>query len=149
MMCLACAIILLHAVVPHYHHDDCGAVGLVFENEMTCQCENEDSPYAEQHSLGNCCHHEHHSHHPFDNCKLQELLSSLVLNTKDSKIILAALHPQQPLDCFFGAFLPAGCLSLLAPKNAGKTHELAQQPATMLPTDCIISAHSLRGPPLV
>ena len=55
MISLACAIIMLHAVVPHHHHDCCEAKGLVFETEVACHCESN--------------HHEcdhRHSHHPFN-----------------------------------------------------------------------------------
>ena len=68
MMVMAGCIILLHCVVPHHDHDDCCG-GLVFENELTC-------------------HHDHHNHdcdHPDGCCKLQDLLSQLVISTKEDK----------------------------------------------------------------
>ena len=75
LVSLACAIILLHAFVPHHHHDCEGQQGLIYECEVACHCD--------------CSHHDfphgqnHHSHHPYSTCKLAEMLSHLVLSTKD------------------------------------------------------------------
>ena len=70
MMAMACFIIVLHSVVPHHHHDCCDG-GLVFENELRCT-------------------HDHHNHdcdHHDGCCKLQDLLSQLVISTKDDKFL--------------------------------------------------------------
>ena len=79
MISLACAIIMLHAVVPHHHHDSCDAKGLVFENEVACHCDYD--------------HHDadHRSHHPFNICLLQEMLSHLVFSTCDDHLSSTAI----------------------------------------------------------
>lgn len=92
MMCIACAIILLHTFVPHHHHDVEGGEGFVLESELVCN------------DQGVCCHgqdchhnqenHDQESHHPFDICKLQQLLSQLVLNERDDKFFVqSSLQP--------------------------------------------------------
>ncbi len=65
MVFAACAIILLHAVVPHHHHECCG------ESDIFHACEHHDG-------------HDHESH-PFDTCMLQEMLSHLVISTRDDQ----------------------------------------------------------------
>lgn len=89
MLVLANIIILVHAVVPHHHHDCRGADGFVFENELTCSCD--ESECGECHET-DCHEHHRHTHHPFGNCKLHDLLSKLVLNTKDEKFLSASLQ---------------------------------------------------------
>ena len=81
MIMMACVIIMLHAVVPHHHHDCHEARGLTFETELTCHCDSD------------CDHHDgnHHSHHPFCSCLLQEMLSNLVISTSDDELLSAAL----------------------------------------------------------
>ena len=71
LMAAAWCIIMLHSVVPHHDHDRCGS-GLVFENELDCQCD----------------HHDHDCDHHDGCCKLQDLLSQLVISTKDDKFVL-------------------------------------------------------------
>lgn len=83
MISMACAIIMLHAVVPHHHHDCCGAVGITFETELDCHC---DSDHHHHHPGCN-----HHSHHPFDICLLQDMLSHLVISTSDDHYTAAAI----------------------------------------------------------
>lgn len=102
MVSLACAIILMHAVVPHHHDDCCGEVECFFCSE---------------HHHDHCCHHDGDSHHPFDICKIQEMLSHLVLTTRDdeaqlAEMIVAEAHcflelalPGSP-DCMPAVFLP-------------------------------------------
>ena len=81
MIMVACAIIMLHAVVPHHHHDCHDVKGLTFETEVACHCDLD-------HNHHNC---EHHSHHPFNICLLQEMLSHLVISTSDDEFFSAAL----------------------------------------------------------
>ena len=76
MVVVACLVIMLHAMVPHHHHDCAEQQGFVFENELACHCDCHDED----------CHH--HTHHPFDTCKLAEMLSHLVLSTKDDDIVV-------------------------------------------------------------
>ena len=83
MISLACAIIMLHAVVPHHHHDCSDAKGFVFETEVACHCE--------------CDHHEcdhRHSHHPFNTCWLEEMLSHLVISTYDETNYVAYIQAE-------------------------------------------------------
>lgn len=82
---VACSIILLHAFVPHHHHDCRDEAGFVFENELNCHCGGcEDERTAPE-------AREHH-HHPFNTCKLQDLLSQLVLNTKEDEHLWNFAH---------------------------------------------------------
>ena len=137
MVSLACAVIMLHAVVPHHHHDCCGTVGLVFEDEACCHCDEACHDRACEH------HHGQHSHHPFDNCLLQEMLSQLTLSNTD-KYYFAALikaEAQGFLLLFLpaeqsGAPLPALGLPFRWPAVAA--------PAIAVP---YIGAISLRAPP--
>lgn len=63
MNILACAIIMLHAIVPHHHHDCTDKFGLVFETEIACHCDE---------FCTDCPHHEsQQQHHPSNLCKLQ------------------------------------------------------------------------------
>ena len=83
MISLACAIIMLHAVVPHHHHDCSEAKGFVFETEVACHCE--------------CDYHEcdhRHSHHPFNTCWLEEMLSHLVISTYDETNYVAYIQAE-------------------------------------------------------
>jgi len=132
MIAAAVAIILLHTVVPHHHHD-CHADGMVLESEILCQ---------ESHS--DCCHHEHEggreSHHPFDQCKLQQILAQLTLSDRDDKIYATELLQHTQLD--------------LAPWHAPlmltSTTECTATvllPDTALPDAPLPSGISLRGPP--
>lgn len=83
MIILACAIIMLHAFVPHHHDDCCGAVECFF-----------GSPHHEHHH-----HHDEHPH-PFDTCHLQDLLSHLVLTSRQDDLAIADWHCLQSHDCF-------------------------------------------------
>lgn len=138
MISLACAIILLHAVVPHHHHDCAGEEGLVFETELACHCD---------------CDHDHdhdgcgHSHHPFDTCKLAEMLSHLVLSTKDDEAAWASCVKADVHD-LFGPMV----VTLSAPLPAVWMTGDSPQPAvagTCLPQAPCTGAWSLRGPPTV
>lgn len=146
MMCLACAIIMMHAVVPHHHHDAGCGVGLVFETEIGCHCDDEqDVDGCATHHRDACCHHDHGSKHPFDVCKLQELLSHLVLNTKDDKMLLAALLPVLSHDFQVDLFIPADSPLLLAQtEGCGWRCTVGEVP---LPNCPAASAVSRRGPP--
>jgi len=83
LITLACSVIMLHAFVPHHHHDFEAGGGLVFETELGCHCDCD----CHHHD----CDHHHHSHHPFDICLLQEMLSHLVLSTNDDQYSLSEL----------------------------------------------------------
>lgn len=83
MVSVACAIILLHAIVPHHHHDCCGAKGFVFETEVTCHCD------VDHHDVDH-----HHSHHPFDICWLQDMLSHLVIASYDETNLCAYIQAE-------------------------------------------------------
>lgn len=81
MVMVACAIIMLHAVMPHHHHDCDDAMGITFETELACHCDCD-------HNHHDC---DHHSHHPFNICLLQEMLSHLVISTSDDELLSSAL----------------------------------------------------------
>lgn len=89
---LAVSIILMHAMVPHHHHDCCGGRGFVFENEVACHCNGD-------YMCGNdCCDHEG-SNHPLNRCRLQDLLSKLVISQKSDEL-LSVLKCVPVLDLF-------------------------------------------------
>lgn len=137
MVSLACAIILLHAMVPHHHHDCDGEVGFVFETELGCHCDSDCDHHTD-------CHH-HGSHHPFDTCKLQDMLSRLVLTTQDDKQFMAAL---------FQAETHAFCLLALpeepvASSTLGAVMLSRPWVSTDLPSACRLGGLSLRAPPAV
>lgn len=71
MIVLACSIILLHAFVPHHHHDSGELHGLVYENELTCHC-----------------NHDNDKEHEDGNCRLQDLLSQLVIGVRDDRVFI-------------------------------------------------------------
>ena len=93
LVCLACAVIMLHAVVPHHHHEGC--------------------------EVAECCflhhHHDDHEEHegngPFDFCKLQDMLSHLVLSTKDDDSLIAAMIKAEA-ECY--CLMPALYLGVVA-----------------------------------
>ncbi|MBO4752805.1 MAG: hypothetical protein J5526_08730 [Bacteroidales bacterium] len=129
LMAAAWCIIMLHSVVPHHHHDCCDG-GLVFENELDCQCE----------------HHNHDCDHHDGSCKLQDLLSQLVISTKDDKFVLSgqwsvvsgqwsALSGQWPVVGGQWSFV-----------DYGRRLEYYDR-ATQLPAS-YAAAESLRGPPV-
>lgn len=134
MMIAAMAIILLHTVVPHHHHD-CHAEGMVLESELLCQ-ESHDG----------CCHHKHdgegESHHPFDQCKLQQLLAQLTLSDREDKIYAADLLHHIEMDL-------APWHTPLAEIHIVECLTSVVIPDTALPDAPMLSGISLRGPPTV
>ena len=142
MTTLACAVILLHAVVPHHHHDCVGEGGFVFETELTCHC---DCDHDGDYDHDDCDHR--HSHHPFDTCKLAEMLSHLVLSTKEDEAMLATCVKADVHDLFvLIAPLAQTELSLMEVTaerrfSDGGDFRLPQAPA--------LGLHPLRGPPAV
>lgn len=139
MVSLACAIIFMHAVVPHHHHDCDGERGFVFETELDCHC---------HHDGDGCASHDDatHSHHPFDMCKLAEMLSHLVLSTKDDETLFAALFKADVHELFYGmAYTPLEETLLTLANSQG--HSLPA-PASLLPKTPYVGTPQLRGPPL-
>lgn len=143
LITLACAIILVHAVVPHHHHDCCGTMGIVFEDEVSCHCHSNASPCQACHSHSPSGHHHTDSQHPFDLCKLQELLSHLVLSNKDQKTYLAvatiAVHD------LLVALVPVG-FSSEGPAATISLHNY-YSPQSALPITFLRAAVPLRAPP--
>lgn len=83
LVLLACSVIMLHAFVPHHHHNFEAGGGLFFDAGMGCQCDGGC------HHPGSDCHH--HTHHPFDICLIQEMLSHLIISTGDDQWSLSEL----------------------------------------------------------
>ena len=137
MITLACAIILLHAIVPHHHHDCADAAGLVFETELNCHCSH-------QHHSHDC--DDHHSDHPFDICRLADMLSHLVLNTKEDDNLLT-LVVKADVYHFFWAVLPTMDAAITAPESGLTTFADSDKPWS-LPLPPLADGHSLRAPPL-
>lgn len=136
MLLLAYGIILMHAVVPHHHHDCCGERGIVFEDELTCTCD--------EHAHEGCCHHDaEESHHPFDMCRLQDLLSHLVISTRDDKMLMVA--PEAPALPMGLAALPASGCTLPLPALSPSADRDAEA-VVALPLRWV-GNHALRAPP--
>ncbi|MBP5541731.1 MAG: hypothetical protein J6X88_08805 [Bacteroidales bacterium] len=136
MVSLACAIILTHAVVPHHHHDCGDEGGFVFETELACHCHHDDCPD------GKDCGH---SHHPFDMCKLAEMLSHLVLSTKDDEAAFALslkADVHEIFDLFAQASLPASSETALS-----SCCHLRRPSEAVLPVQPAVGGMSLRAPP--
>ena len=124
----ACAIIMLHSVLPHHHHDSGSLTGFVYENEIGCHC-----------------HHEHGTppHHHDGCCKLQYLLSQLVISTKDDKV-LCPTDQANTSSISFDAIL-SGQYSF----NPLPSVKVLFKPLTLTPIkDRCIDPHLLRGPPI-
>lgn len=133
MVLVACAIILLHAVVPHHHHDCEGAAGIVFESEAACHCD--------------CSHHEcdHRSHHPFNICGLQDMLSHLVIAPYDKTSLVAYIHAEVH-ECFVMAVPP---VQLALPRLDFAVGSLLWHHGTVpLVWAPVLGANRLRGSPL-
>lgn len=137
MMCLAVAVILLHAFVPHHHHD-CGCdLGLVYETEVACHC---DDVCGDDHDC-----HEHHSHHPFDFCKLQDLLSHLVLSNKSEETYLA-LNQMAEVDLFIDLNIAALLQTDLLQSSGVSAHFVRY--SQFLPHTPHLDHRPLRAPPV-
>ena len=141
MIILACAIILLHAIVPHHHHDCAGLVGFVFETEINCHCSHE-------HHAHDCSHdcEDHHSDHPFDICHLADMLSHLVLNTKEDDNLLAMVVKAEVYNLFL-AVMPTIDAAIKAPESGLATLANPDKPCS-LPLPPLAGGHSLRAPPM-
>lgn len=108
MISLACFIIWIHAVVPHHHHNLDNSVCFVFNSELLEEshaCES-SSDFAD-----GCCDEEKS---PFELCKLQELLSGLVLSNREddslswihlSDVVVVVLYYLCDLDAPLGLCL--------------------------------------------
>ena len=132
---MACAIILLHAFVPHHHHDCKGEAGLVFETEVACHCHHDGCPE------GDCGH----SHHPFDMCKLAEMLSHLVISTKDDEATFAVMVKADVHELFgMAAVLPTQGGMSIVPMNFRRLDAFQ---AAVIPCPPATGGWTLRGPP--
>lgn len=125
MIVLACGIIMLHAVVPHHHHEGGGGV------ECFCQ------------------HHHHeddgHSHSPFDLCKLQDMLSHVVICAKDDEEAFEALVSAESHAFIFWAIPVRGddlCLTAL-PAGEVSLHAFSES----IGVSPLVGAAALRAPP--
>ena len=141
MITLACAIILLHAIVPHHHHDCAGLVGFVFETEINCHCSH-------QHHSHDCSHdcNEHHSDHPFDICHLADMLSHLVLNTKEDDNLLVLIVKAEVHNLLL-AVLPTMDTAITASESGLSAFADSGMPWS-LPLPPLAGGQSLRAPPM-
>lgn len=132
MVSLACAIIMLHAVVPHHHDDCCGGVECFF-------CTEHHHDHCDQH------HHSGDSHSPLDCCKLQEMLSHLVLSTKEDEQLFATLLKIESHSFILLAQLASVELPSLAMLQEGSIcRPFLMTPLASAP---LAGASSLRAPP--
>ena len=137
MIMVACAIIMLHAVVPHHHHDCHDVKGLTFETEVACHCDLD-------HNHHNC---EHHSHHPFNICLLQEMLSRLVISTSDDHFSSAAFFKAES-NQFIVLALPLSQPELLVPIQPNRHVWWSSGTAPLVPAPTL-GANGLRAPPVL
>ena len=137
MIMVACAIIMLHAVVPHHHHDCHDVKGLTFETEVACHCDLD-------HNHHNC---EHHSHHPFNICLLQEMLSRLVISTSDDHFASAAFFKAES-NQFIVLALPLSQPELLVPIQPNRHVWWSSGTAPLVPAPTL-GANGLRAPPVL
>ena len=80
---LANFIILAHAVVPHHHHHED-----IYFHHNTKDCCNSSVLFSFTHNDDDCSHNDSER----ETCKLQDLLSKLVLNTKEREAFITALE---------------------------------------------------------
>jgi hypothetical protein len=141
MITLACAIILLHAIVPHHHHDCADVVGFVFETEINCHCSH-------QHHSHDCNHDcdDHHSDHPFDICHLADMLSHLVLNTKEDDNLIALVVKIEVHNLLL-AVLSAMDAAIIASESGLPSLAIVDNPWS-LPLPPLAGGLSLRAPPM-
>lgn len=127
MFSLACAIIMLHAFVPHHHDECCGVSECFFWSE----------------------HHHHHSDHhedgdPFDMCELQHMLSHLVLSSRHEGELLADLIKAEVQQFLALPLLPCEVWTFVVPVNQ------ISWPLLLVPTARVPFLGTLdpRGPPM-
>lgn len=135
MISLACAIIMLHAVVPHHHHDCHNAIGLTFETEVGCHCDSNH-------------HHDHrHTHHPYNICLLQDMLSHLEFSTCDDHLSSAALIKAEASSYLV---LAIPCLVLEQQAPVLPVHLLWWPSGTVPPIVApLVGTMGLRAPPTI
>ena len=141
MITLACAIILVHAIVPHHHHDCAEERGFVFETEINCHCSHQHHP----HDCNNNCN-DHHSDHPFDICRLADMLSHLVLNTKEDDNLIAWVVKVE-VHNLLSAVMPTMGTPISTAESELSTLSSPDAPWS-LPLPPLTGGHSLRGPPM-
>ena len=128
---LANFIILAHAVVPHHHyHDD-----IYSHHDKGC-C-NSSILFSFGHNADDCSHDDSER----EACKLQELLSKLVLNTKERENFVAALESD---------FQDYYIANLLLPNMdvMPQIYKVTYTPyGVALPQNGAVSSPSLRAPP--
>ena len=139
MTIMACSIILLHAVVPHHHHDCEDEMGFVFETEINCHCNHH------HHDCPKDCT-EHHSDHPFDVCKLADMLSHLVFNSKEEEHLLALIIKAEVYGLLSAALSSNQLLTCVA--DNGLPVSTKHDEPIVLPIPPLAGGHSLRAPPL-
>lgn len=123
-------------------------MGIVFESEVNCHC-GDACCEEHDHAHSDCCHHDGNSKHPFDFCKLQDLLSHLVLNTKDDKALFPVLLPQEAAQLnWMVLFVDMQQISM-QDVDAGTECLRRHCPpgTTSLPNDCYVVLNARRGPP--
>ncbi len=141
MITLACTIILVHAIVPHHHHDCADVRGFVFETEINCHCSHQHH----SHDCNNNCN-DHHSDHPFDICRLADMLSHLVLNTKEDDNLIAWVVKVE-VHNLLSAVMPTMGIPISTAESELSTLSSPDEPWSLtLPP--LTGGHSLRGPPM-
>ena len=141
MITLACTIILVHAIVPHHHHDCADERGFVFETEINCHCSHQHH----SHDCNNNCN-DHHSDHPFDICRLADMLSHLVLNTKEDDNLIAWVVKVE-VHNLLSAVMPTMGSPISTAESELSSLSSPDDPWS-LPLPPLTGGHSLRGPPM-
>lgn len=128
---LANFIILAHAVVPHHHHHE----DIYFHHDKDC-C-NSFILFSLGHDADNCSHDDSEK----ETCKLQELLSKLVLNTKERENFVSAL--ESDFQDYYIADLLLPTVGMIP-----QIYKVKYRPYYVaLPQSRGISSPSLRAPP--
>ena len=130
---LANFIILVHAVVPHHHHYDEN----IFHHNSDC-CETDRFSLA--------CEEESHNHNDDsqkDTCMLQDLLSKLVINTKEKESLAHVV--ESDIQNYYIADLFIVDSNIEQPMK--ETVSEYKPYRLQLPSNEVLSSPSLRAPP--
>lgn len=76
MIIVACSVLLMHAILPHHHHDIATLAGWSCKNEVTCQQNEHPVPDQNIRIQHQCLQHTDST------CAIQDALSHLVISQR-------------------------------------------------------------------
>ena len=129
---LANFIILAHAVVPHHHHHED-----IYFHHNAGGCCNSSVLFSFTHNDDDCSHNDSER----ETCKLQDLLSKLVLNTKERENFIAAV--ESDFQDYYIANLFLSDTDVLQEVTYTKYRQYNEH----VPKSCVETCLSLRAPP--